>query len=262
MREILEDLATTADVDPIQKARQNMRRELPKRFYKEVTAGEVKAGEGEAGFTILLDGRPVRTPARGVLAVSARAVADALVAEWAAQGTHIDPAGMPLTRLVNSAIDGVAAEVEAVAADVAKYAGSDLLFYRAEAPERLVARQTEGWDPVLAWAEQRFGVRFRLAAGVMPVVQDPAVVPAVLAAVPRDPFRLAALHQMTTLMGSVLLGVAVIEGRLTAEEAFALSQLDEDWNAELWGMDDEATARRAGRHIDMMTAALLAAGDG
>ncbi len=251
MADLFEDLASAFHSEP-RSAAPRQRPELPKRFYKGVTI----SGEAE-GFAVKLDGRPVKTPARAILAVPEAALAEALADEWRGQGERIDPATMPLTRLVNSAIDGIAGEAEAVAADAAKYAGSDLLCYRAEDPERLVARQTEVWDPILRWAEQRLGVRFVLAGGVMPVRQHESVVPAVLTAIPRDPIRLAAVHQLTTVMGSVLLALAVLEGRLTADEAFAASTLDEDWNIAQWGEDDEATARRLYRAADVAAAARL-----
>ncbi|ODN72005.1 ATP12 family chaperone protein [Methylobrevis pamukkalensis] len=251
--DLFADLAGPTETDPVRRAAEASKRVLPKRFYKAVTAAPT-----DGLFAVHLDGRPVRTPGRKMLAVPGASVAEALVAEWAAQGSHIDPATMPLTRLANSAIDGVAEDVDAVLADAAKYAGSDLLCYRAEDPERLVARQTETWDPILKWAEDRLGVRFRLAGGVMFVAQDEAVVPAVRAALPRDPFVAAAVHQMTTVCGSVLLALAVLEGRLDAEAAFAAAHVDEDWNIELWGLDGESASRRVWRWQDMQAAARLA----
>lgn len=250
MKDVFEDLATGDD--PVRKAQEKSRRELPKRFYKDVTVAEL-----DDLFAIHLDGRPIRTPGRRVVGVPHRPAAEAMAAEWAAQGTHINPATMPVTRLVHSAIDGVADAVEAVAEDAAKYAGTDLLCYRAEGPDGLVARQSEQWDPVVKWAEGRFGLTFRLAGGVMPVAQDENVIPAVLAAIPRDPFLLSATHQFTTITGSVLLALAIVEGRLGFEEAFAASNVDEDWNTEQWGTDAEAISRRAWRSDEIKAAAIL-----
>ncbi|WP_181707428.1 ATP12 family chaperone protein [Chthonobacter rhizosphaerae] len=255
MPDLFDDLAgpTDADRDRASTERRAAARELPKRFYKEAS---VTAGEG--GFAVQLDGRPVRTPARRTLFLPTEALAAAVAKEWADQGLYVDPGTMHLTRLANSAIDGVADQTDAVADDVAKYAGSDLLFYRADGPERLVERQTELWDPIVAWGEQRFGVRLRLAEGVMPVEQDAAVLAAVRNAVPRDPFVLSGLHAMTTLMGSVLLAFAVLERRIGLDEAWTAAHVDEDWNIELWGEDEEAAERRAYRRAEFAAAASLA----
>lgn len=239
--------------DPVEKARASVRQDLMKRFYTAVTVEPAEDG----GFKVLLDGRPVRTPARKPLAVPDERVARAVAAEFDAQTTHIDPAKMPVTRLVNSTLDGVMDAAEAVADEAAAYAGSDLLFYRAEDPERLVQRQTATWDPIVAWAETRFGCRFHLAGGVMPVAQDPAALAAVRAAMPADPFQLAGLHSATTLTGSALIARAMLERRLTLDEGWAAAHLDEDWNVELWGEDAEASARRAYRRAEMDAAALL-----
>ncbi len=231
MRDILTEVAGEGAraEDPAETARRLSKQALPKRFYSAVSVDE----EGGA-CRVLLDGKPVRTPARNVLAVSRPAVAEALAEEWRAQGEHIDPATMPLTRLVNSALDGVANEIAAVADETAHYAGSDLLYYRADGPDRLVERQTATWDPILVWAERRFGVRFRLASGVMPVEQDPAVVGSIRAAMPEDAVLLAGLNTATSLLGSVLLALAVLEGAVSEEAAWNAAHLDEDWNAELW----------------------------
>ncbi|RXF75190.1 ATP12 family chaperone protein, partial [Hansschlegelia zhihuaiae] len=228
---------------------------LPKRFYKE--AQVIVTAEG---FAIALDGRHARTPARAPLALPTAALAEAVAEEWRAQGEAIDPSTMPLTRLANVAIDGVAQEAEAVAAEIVKYAGSDLVCYRAEGPERLVARQSELWDPVLAFAREELGARFMLAEGVMFVGQPEETLAAVDRATPRDdPFVLAALSTMTTLTGSALIALGVLRGRFTAAAAWEAAEVDEAWNAELWGADSEAEARRALRWRDMAAAARMAA---
>lgn len=229
--------------------------QLAKRFYTTAAALE------EGGRHLLtLDGRKARTPAKAELAFASRALAEAVVAEWNAQVETIDPRTMPLTRLGNVAIDGVAKEREAVAAEIVKYAGSDLVCYRAEGPDRLVARQSLHWDPVVAFARDELGARLLLAEGVMYVEQPADAIEAVRQAVPKDdPFVLAALSVVTTLTGSALIALALYRERLSAEEAFAAAHVDEDWSVELWGEDAEASARRAFRWTEMEAAARLIA---
>jgi chaperone required for assembly of F1-ATPase len=229
---------------------------LPKRFYKAVS---VDAGEGGA-WRVTLDGKPIRTPAKSVFAVPSRALAEAIAAEWAAQAERIDPAAMPLTRLANSALDGVRGREAAVRADIAKYAGSDLVCYRIAEPERLARLQAEAWDWVLAWADEALGVRFKVAQGIMPVAQ-PASAPAAIARALEacDAFSLAAIHVMTTLTGSALLALAHARGRLAAEAAWAAAHVDEDFQIRQWGEDAEAMARRQHRWIDMQAASRMLA---
>lgn len=240
--------------DPVRLAQQQARPPLPKRFYKE--AG---VAERDGGFALVLDGRPARTPAKQFLAVPSRPAAEALAAEWNAQAEVLDPAAMPLTRLVNSALDGVAADPESVRADLLRYAGSDLLCYRAGDPARLVERQSTAWDPVLDWAHDDLGARFILAEGVMFAEQPERALDAVARALAGvgSPLALAALHSMTSLTGSVLLALAVARGRLSAAQAWAAAHVDEDYQAELWGIDDEAMERRAARWREMEAAAAL-----
>jgi chaperone required for assembly of F1-ATPase len=231
------------------------RPDLPKRFYTDVTLVEE-----EGAVSIRLDGRAVRTPSRAVLSVPSMVVAEEVAREWRAQGTHIDPATMPMTRLVNTVLDGVAPDPAGVAEDLGRYAETDLLAYRAAEPQRLAARQAEGWDPVVDWASQRTGESFARGVGVMFVAQPEPTVAALRQWVrveAEDPFRLAALHQITTLTGSLLLALAVSEGFLDAERAWTLAHIDEDWNIEQWGEDAEAQARRASRFQDMRMAALI-----
>ncbi|GGD39015.1 ATP12 family chaperone protein [Aureimonas glaciei] len=231
------------------------RPELPKRFY---TAVSVVAAEG-GGFTVELDGRGLRTPLRRKLVVPTRALATLLAGEWEAQKERIDPATMPLTRLANTVIDGIADDPQAVRADLAGYIETDMLFYRAGYPDRLVERQRAAWDPVLAEAERRIGARFVLAEGVMHVAQSPEAITAFRRRIEtvENPFAIAALHQMTTLTGSALLPLAVAEGWIDAAAAWAAAHVDEDWNIELWGSDVEAEARRAARYGDMRAADVL-----
>jgi chaperone required for assembly of F1-ATPase len=226
---------------------------LPKRFYKEAA---VAARDG--GFAILLDGRPVRTPAKKHLLVPTEALCTALAGEWQAQVMVIDPASMPLTRLVNSALDGVTGREAEVAAEIVKYAGGDLLFYRAEAPKALVERQAGAWDPVITWAERWAGGRFILAQGIMPVTQPQNTldnIAAKIAGLPALP--LSALSVMTTLTGSTLLALAHAHGRLTADEAWDAAHIDEDHQSAMWGADPEAERRRANRWREMQAASLL-----
>lgn len=214
----------------------------------------------EAGqFRLRLDGRPARTPARNALAVPCRRIAAALEEEWNRQGERIDPATMPVTRLANSAIDGVAPRMEEIRAEVLAYAGADLLCYRAGEPERLAALQARHWDPVLAWAERRLGARFALAEGIMHVPQPVETLAAFAAALEafEDPFVLAGLHVATTLTGSALLALALAEGEIGVDAAWAAAHVDEDWNMLLWGEDAEALARRARRFEEFRAAALV-----
>lgn len=222
----------------------------PKRFYK-----QARIEPGEGGFVLALDGRRARTPARAPLALPTRALGEAVAAEWDAQGDTVQPASMPLTKLANSAIDGVAPDPEAVAADLVRYAGSDLIVYRAAEPERLVEMQGAAWDPVLAWAKARFGARFVLREGLMFVEQPPESLERIGAAIRGEPpFRLAALHVMTTLTGSVLIPLMHAAGDLEAEAAWRAAHVDEIFQESRWGEDYEAMQRRAARQKEFEAA--------
>jgi chaperone required for assembly of F1-ATPase len=228
---------------------------LPKRFYTAATVGA-----HADGFAVLLDGKTVRTPGKAALVVPREGLAKELAAEWAAQTKVIDPKLMPLTRLINSAIDGVAGKEAEVAADAAKYAGSDLLCYRADGPEALVALQAKHWDPLLRWAEISFDCRFRTATGIVHVDQPAGTAERIAGALAAMPaFALAGVHSMTTLTGSVLLAMAVARKKVDAQGAWAAAHVDEDFQIAQWGEDDEATARRAFRWQDMDAAARLVA---
>jgi chaperone required for assembly of F1-ATPase len=228
---------------------------LPKRFYKSVAIEK----EGP-GFALLLDGKPVRTPAKAQLLLPMRALADAVAEEWRGRGDRIDPAAMPLTKLANSAIDGVSGREEAVIDDILAYAGSDLLCYRAKGPRGLVEAQRKKWDPVLAWAKSTLGAPLVLAEGIVHVAQPQAALDRLREAlVGRDAFALAALHVMTALSGSALLALAVALGRMTPEEAWEAAHVDEDWQIGQWGEDAEAKARRTVRRRDFAAAALTLA---
>jgi chaperone required for assembly of F1-ATPase len=252
MRDVFEEIFASQPLDPTEAARRNMRPQLRRRFFEH-------AGAGDDGRAIMLDGRPVRTPARHMLAAPTRPLAEALAAEWDAQRDVIDPARMPLTRLANSILDGVSVSQQAVAEEIVAYLGSDLLFYRANAPPGLVQRQAQTWDPVLAWAREALGARFVLAEGVMHVTQPDHAVAAARHALAAEPWWLGAVHSITTLTGSALLALAVAHGRLTAEEAWRAAHVDEDWNMEQWGRDELALERRAYREAEMQAAATVLA---
>jgi chaperone required for assembly of F1-ATPase len=189
-----------------------------------------------------------------------RQIAEAIAAEWNAQGELIDPLTMPLTRLANSVIDAVVDRVEAVTDDIAKYFGSDLLFYRAGHPEALVAREAAHWDPLLFWAADTLGAHFILAEGIMHVRQPDSALAAARAALPSDPWSVAALHVVTTLTGSALLALALMRGVVDQDQVWAAAHVDEDWNSEKWGVDDEVAARRAARLVDFRAAASILTG--
>jgi len=223
------------------------------RFYKTVGVGS------DAGaFRLLLDGKPVRTPAKKQLLLPTRALADAVAAEWEAQAERIDPVTMPLTRLANSAIDGVAGREADVRADIVRYAGSDLVCYRAESPPELVHRQSQAWDPILVWTRDALGASFHVAQGIMPATQPASAAHSVAHAIEaHGAFELAALHVMTTLTGSALLALAHVRGHLTADDAWAAAHVDEDWQIGQWGEDAEAKARREARWLEMQAASQL-----
>jgi chaperone required for assembly of F1-ATPase len=250
MRSLLDELAQGEG--PMQKAQRAMRPSLPRRFYKAVSVGE-RAG----AFEVLLDGKVAKTPARNALALPVRELAEAVAAEWAAQGEMINPGTMPLTRLANVALDRVAAEMDAVATEIAKYAGSDLLCYRAGEPAAFAAKQAAAWDPVLDWARERLRARFVCSEGVRHVAQPAEAIAAVRAEIAeaRSPFALSALASATALTGSALLALALARGRLSADAAGEVAHVDEDWNIAQWGEDAEAARRRAARRAEFDAAA-------
>jgi chaperone required for assembly of F1-ATPase len=250
MREIFTEIFENQPLDPMESARRGGRPSLRKRFYERAHVAESDGG----GAQILLDGKPVKTPARNALAAPTRALADAIAAEWDAQKDVIDPASMPLTRLANSAIDAVSNAAVPVADEVAEYLGTDLLCYRADAPAGLIDKQSVAWDPVLAWAREQFGARFALAQGVVHVPQPREAIAAVRAAIPGDPWRLAAVSSITTLTGSALLALALAHDALDARTAWAAAHVDEDWQVSQWGKDDLALERRAFREAEFRAA--------
>lgn len=196
--------------------------------------------EGD-GWTARLDGRPIRTPSKRPLVVPTEAMAEALAAEWAAQGEVVDPVSMPVTRAANTAIDRVAGHREEVIDMLAGYGETDLLCYRAEGPGSLTSRQAQAWDPLLDWADEVFGARLVSVAGVMPHTQSPSALARLRAAVSAlDAFELTGFHDLVTLSGSLVIGLAVERGRLAPGVAWDISRIDEDYQADLWGRDEEA----------------------
>jgi len=218
-----------------------------KRFYKEVTV---------QGGAILLDGRPVKTPARASLVLPSALLAGAVAKEWRTQGERIDPRAMPLTGLSNAAIDRVAPDPAAFARPIAAYAESDLLCYRAEAPAELVARQAQEWDPLLDWARARYDVHFTVTTGIIHAPQSPATVARLgEVLIAQNAFMLAAMSPLVTVGGSLVTALALVEGAIDADRAFDVTHLDELWQAERWGEDKLALEARAARRRDFMAAA-------
>ncbi len=226
-----------------------------KRFYKE--AASVPANGG--GYGIALDGRPVKTPARAPLVLPTARLAEAVVQEWADQGEEIDPASMPTTGFANAAIDRIAPDPASFAEGIAHYGESDLLCYRVDAPPTLAARQAERWQPLLDWARTGYGVAFAVTSGIAHVAQPAATLDALRAAVTAfDPFTLAPLSTLVSLSGSLVIGLAAVERAFPLGTLWQASELDELFQAELWGDDDEALARRALRHEEFARAAAFA----
>lgn len=222
-----------------------------KRFYKEVSASAAADG----GYTVLLDGKAVKTPKRAMLSLPNLPLAEAVAEEWSAQEEIIDPQTMPLTRFAFAAIDVVTPDRESIAQQVLKYAGTDLLCYRAEAPPQLVARQAHSWDPLLDWAAETYAARLNVGSGIEHVPQPTEAIAQLQQAIARyDEFELAALHTATTITGSLILALALAEEEVDTEEAFAAATLDDIFQAEKWGRDAEAEKRRQ-RLLSELTAA-------
>jgi chaperone required for assembly of F1-ATPase len=252
MRDLFDQEMGQSPLDPGEAARRAARGPKPRRFYQ-----AVMLAEKSDGVAVLLDGKPVTTPAGHFLAAPERRIAKAIAAEWQAQTDVVDPATMPLTRLANSIVDSVSVRSAEVADDIAKYLESDLLFYRAERPEGLVARQGAHWDPILDWTRDALGARFMLAEGVMHVRQPVPAVAAARLAIPAEPWSVGALHAITTLTGSALLALALARGFREPDAIWAAAHIDEDWNMEQWGSDEIAVARRNARRAEFDAATLV-----
>jgi chaperone required for assembly of F1-ATPase len=226
-----------------------------KRFYKEVAVAPL-----DNGFVILLDSRPVRTPAGKRLTLPRKKLADAIAGEWQAQGENVVAATMPLLRLANTVIDGVADNRAEVIAAILRFGENDLLCYRAHQPPELAARQKAGWDPLLDWVAQKYGANLLVAAGLTHVDQPPEALAALRRGLENyDAFSLSGLHIIASVAGSVVLALAVAEGFITGVEAFDLSRIDEIYQAEKWGEDAEATKRATALAQELDKAAELIA---
>jgi chaperone required for assembly of F1-ATPase len=222
-----------------------------KRFYKVAAAEPV-----EGGYEIRLDGRPVKTPARGPLRVAEPKLAEAIAQEWNAQGEEIDPRSMPLTGLANAAIDRVAPDPQAFARSLAQFGESDLLYYRSDGPDPLRRRQEGTWDPILTWARRRFDIDFELVTGIMHRAQPERTVEQLGRAVAaRDPFELAALAPLVTISGSLIIALALVEREIDLETAWTAATVDEAWQTEQWGEDSEAALALANRRSEFEAAA-------
>ncbi|WGH79122.1 ATP12 family chaperone protein [Jannaschia ovalis] len=221
-----------------------------RRFWTAATVEEVAGG-----YTVRLDGRPVKSPSKTELIMPSRALAGGVAAEWDAQAEVIDPLSMPLTRAVNSTLDKVMPQAEAVAAHLAEYGGSDLLSYRAAGPAELVARQCAAWDPMLDWAAEALGARLAVTEGVMPAAQPANATEALHARVAAlSAWELTALSEFVTLSGSLVLGLAAMAEQ-DIETLWRASRIDEDWQIEQWGPDEEEQKLTASRRAAFLQAA-------
>jgi chaperone required for assembly of F1-ATPase len=221
-------------------SRDRIVRPLPKRFYKVVGVTEK--------LEISLDGRIVKTPLKVPLVLPTRALADAVAEEWEAQREYVNPAAMPLTKLANTAIDRAISERPGITAEILAFAGSDMVCYRADKPDSLVALQSQHWDPVLAWVQDVLGANFATVDSVVHITQSRDAMQAVRAHVAGlDGFAFTAVHNLTTLTGSALLALMLAADGISSRRAWLAANVDEDWQIAIWGRDDEAETRRAGR---------------
>lgn len=224
---------------------------VKKRFWTEVSVVSV-----DGGFTILLDGRGVKTPAKAPLVVPNRAFAEVIAQEWHIQPEVIDPASMPATRAANAALDKVRGQMAEVAGLITDYGDSDLVCYRAEAPDALCAREAAAWDPIVEWAAHRYGVRPLVRYGVVHASQPPKLLESLRVDVARlSAFELTCFHDLVAMSGSLLIALAVIDRYQTADMLWAASRIDEDWQIEQWGTDEEAAALADGRRRAFLDAA-------
>jgi chaperone required for assembly of F1-ATPase len=249
MRELFEQASETSPLDPEEAVRRAARAPQRRRFYSNAAAAEATGG-----FAVTLDNKPIRTPSGRKVIVPVREIAEAIVAEWEAQSEFIEPMTMPMTRFANSVVDAVVDRVDAVMDDIAKYFETDLLFYRAGHPEALVAREAAHWDPIVFWAAEALGAHFILAEGIVHIRQPESAIAAARAALPHDAWSLAALHVITSLTGSALLALALLRDVANPDQVWAAAHVDEDWNSEKWGVDEEVAARRAARVVDFSAA--------
>jgi len=262
MRDLLFEADGSSKKSPEAAAQEHMRPVLPKRFYKDVTIDvdkEVAEQDEHQIVRVLLDGRKLKTPAKQELALPNEAAGELVAAEWQAQETEINPAKMPITRLANTAIDGIAADPQAVLEDIVRFASNDLLCYRATHPENLVALQRESWDPILDWITENCGARFEVTEGISSITQPREAVSLFSAKLSAhaSPLKLACLHTMTSLSGSGMIAFAIAEGFLDADTAWKAAHIDEDFNISQWGEDYEAGKRRENRFEELNAAVTL-----
>ena len=223
---------------------------MAKRFYENVS---VEAREG--AFAVLLDAHELKTPAKKPLHVPSEALAKLIAEEWQAQADEIDPNNMPHMRLVSTALDRVAENTAETAEAFAAYVMSDLLCYRAEHPEKLVQKQADSWDPLLQWAKSRFDVSLAVTAGILPVEQPQENLARFVAAAGEEPFRLTALAHLAALLGSAILALALDEAHISPRQAYELAFLDDLYQMEDWGVDEEAQARLDKIELEIATVA-------
>lgn len=250
MRDQLEEAHRHRD-DGYGRAQHLNRVELPKRFYSAVDVVRV-----ESGYAVTLDGRQVRTPGKKIpVVVPALAIARSIAQEWAAQGEFVDPAAMPMVRLINSAVESGEQTMPAFRAEIGKFAANDLLLYRADSPRELIAEQERQWDAALVGLARHFDIAFRPTVGIIHQAQPPETLARLDAALEgQGLLALTALVSITGLTGSGLLAVALLHGLLTSEAVWAAAHVDEDHQIRLWGEDAEATERRAKRKVEFDTA--------
>ncbi len=252
MRDILTSDQPLSDPDPVKRAQNAMARQvLPKRFYAEAAIAE------EGGrFAIKLDGRGARTPGKKVLSLPTHLAASCVAREWNEQIEVINPHLMPATRIVNTALDGVSTMMAEVGNEIADFAGSDLVCYRAADPPGLVRLQDQHWNPVTDWARDSLGARFVLAQGIIHANQSREALAKVKEAVKgyKDPVALACLHVLTTLSGSCLIALMAASGAASGETVWQAATVDEVWNIQFWGQDEEAAIRMTRRRDEFMTA--------
>ena len=251
MADILGERDENVPETPTRVSEPSRKSQLPKRFYKDVAVVE------EDGLHLVkLDERPVKTPGKAPLGSSSKDIADLMASEWHRQEEVIDPMTMPVTRLANTAIDGVATDLQVVQEDIVRFASSDMLCYRSDGPSGLDDLHRKHWDPLIDWAHVALGARFSLAQGIVFVEQPAEAMTAFNGHVGQinDPLALAACHLVTTLTGSAIIAMAVYKGEIDLEEAWNIAHVDEDWNISQWGEDEEAKERRAARYVDMKAA--------
>ncbi|NKB52733.1 MAG: ATPase [Rhizobiaceae bacterium] len=251
MADILGERDDNVPETPTRVSEPSRKSQLPKRFYKDVVVAE------EDGLHVVkLDERPVKTPGKSPLGSTSAEIARTMAAEWRDQIDVIDPLTMPVTRLVNTAIDGVASDLQVVQEDIVRFASSDMLCYRADGPSGLDDLHREHWDPLIDWCHVALGARFSLAQGIVFVEQPAEAMTAFNGHVGQivDPTALAACHLVTTLTGSAIIAMAVYKGEIDLDEAWKIAHVDEDWNISHWGEDEDAKERRVARFVDMKAA--------